>query len=111
MGGGVSLGRIGTTLHWFSWRLEIYDRILVWISHGVVVVCSRWLKFSKFLWLRRLLGGGDGIQEGVGGDDGFFFCFVTLFTLHSDQSFLNTPEPRDSRIGTHPVRKETNASE
>lgn len=26
-----------------------------------------------------------------------------LFTLHSDQSFLNTPELRGSRIGTRPV--------
>ena len=27
-----------------------------------------------------------------------------LFTLHSDQSFLSTPELRDSRIGTHPAQ-------
>lgn len=38
---------------------------------------------------------------------------MAFFTLHSDQSFLNTPERHDSRIGTHPVKKEqkTDASE
>lgn len=68
--------------------------------------------FQSFYGSGDCWGGGDGTQEGVGGDDGFF-SFFTLFTLHSDQSFLNTPELRDSRIGTHPVRKEreTNASE
>lgn len=30
-----------------------------------------------------------------------------LFTLHSDQSFLSTPELHDSRIGTHPVGERT----
>lgn len=95
-----SRGQIGTTLHWFSGCLNIYGRIMVWISHGVFV-CCRCFQLSKFLWLRRLLGrGGERWNSGGGTVDGFFF------TLHSDQSFLNTPERHDSRIGTHPVKKE-----
>lgn len=55
------------------------------------------------------VGGGDrggfgvGVGEG-GGKGGQKWLF---FTLHSDQSFLNTPELRGSRIGTHPAGRET----
>lgn len=41
------------------------------------------------------VGGQQDSEEGEGGR--------WLFTLHSDQSFLSTPELRDSRIDTHPV--------
>lgn len=66
-----SLGRIRTTLHWFFWCLNIYDRIRFWISHGVV--CCHCFKLSKFLWLRRLLRGrgSNGILGGT--VDGFFY--------------------------------------
>lgn len=42
---------------------------------------------------------GEGATGFLGGGERW------LFTLHSDQSFLNTPELHDSRIGTHPVGK------
>lgn len=45
-------------------------------------------------------GGATGFRGGGGGR--------WLFTLHSDQSFLSTPELRDSRIDTHPVEGKKN---
>lgn len=41
-------------------------------------------------------------QETVEGGNRILGGKRWLFTLHSDQSFLNTPELRGSRIGTHP---------
>lgn len=46
-------------------------------------------------------------QETVEGGNRILGGKRWLFTLHSDQSFLNTPELRGSRIGTHPVGKKT----
>lgn len=43
--------------------------------------------------------------EGGGGDDRTLEGRDGFFTLHSDQSFLSTPELHDSRIGIHPVGK------
>lgn len=70
-------------------------------------VLSRHFKFFKVSMAQETVEGrffwgpGVGATEGVWiGEEGQKWLF---FTLHSDQSFLDTPELRGSRIGTRPA--------
>lgn len=71
--------------------IGVFELVMVLLSSAVIV-----LNF-KVSMAHETVGEGGGRILGEGGG--------WLFTLHSDQSFLNTPELRDSRIGTHPVGK------
>lgn len=77
-------------------------------------VRSRHFKFFKVSMAQETVEGAlGGVTGGVwgwggGGKGGQKWLF---FTLHSDQSFLNTPELRGSRIGTHPAGRETTKQE
>lgn len=91
---GITLNR----LVFGCFLLEIY-RILFGTSELEMIKLSsfcRCLKFT-FLWLRKLS------RWGATGFWGWGKRW--LFTLHSDQSFLSTPELHGSRIGIHPVEK------
>lgn len=73
----------------------MYNGIPVFGVPGVGVVCCRRFQIFKVSMAQETVEGGGG--DRILGRERW------LFTLHSDQSFLNTPELRDSRIGTHPT--------
>lgn len=92
-----SLGQIGTTLK--AVRRVSSSKNVQWDPGFWRVWCWRRL-LSSFSNFKVSMA-----QETVegGGGDRILGRERWLFTLHSDQSFLNTPELRDSRIGTHPA--------
>lgn len=73
-----------------------------WTSSGKMINRCHF-KFETFLWLRKPLSWE---RRGQQDSEGRRW----LFTLHSDQSFLSTPELRDSKIGIRPVEKKKKAS-